>query len=89
MVEVSHKVAFLLLAFALVSTPSRGENMEPTSRHSLPMPPPRSGDAAVQEEYEAALRRNTREAYDLFIARHPEHPLSRLAWTRREGLPPR
>lgn len=38
--------------------------------------PARDGNIAIREEYDAALRRHTRSALELFIARHPEHPLS-------------
>jgi hypothetical protein len=38
--------------------------------------PPRDGNIAVQEEYDAAIAKNSVEALELFIARHPDHPLA-------------
>jgi len=38
--------------------------------------PARDGNIAIREEYEAALKSHTKPALELFIARHPEHPLS-------------
>lgn len=37
--------------------------------------PARDGDIAVREEFDEATRRNTAEAFELFIRRHPDHPL--------------
>jgi hypothetical protein len=42
-------------------------------------PPARSPEAAVQEEYQIALRQDTTQALELFIARHPDHPLAEKA----------
>ena len=44
--------------------------------------PARDGNIAIREEYCAARKAGTVEAYDLFIARHPDHPLADRA--RRE-----
>jgi len=38
--------------------------------------PARDGNIAIREEFDAAKAKNTREAYGLFIARHPDHPLT-------------
>nr|WP_246563042.1 hypothetical protein [Bradyrhizobium liaoningense] len=43
------------------------------------MPMARDPAAAVAEEYEAARRKGTREAFELFIARHGESPLAEQA----------
>ncbi|MEY9590291.1 hypothetical protein ABIA06_002582 [Bradyrhizobium yuanmingense] len=43
------------------------------------MPMARDPAAAVAEEYEAARRKGTREALELFIARHGDHPLGEQA----------
>ncbi|MBR0846094.1 hypothetical protein JQ607_38380 [Bradyrhizobium liaoningense] len=43
------------------------------------MPMARDPAAAVAEEYEAARRRGTREAFELFIARHGGDPLAEKA----------
>jgi hypothetical protein len=48
--------------------------------------PARDGNIAIQEELDAARRAATREAYDLFIARHPDHPLATTAKQERERL---
>lgn len=46
----------------------------------------RDGNIAIQEELEAARRAATVEAYDLFIARHPGHPLAEVARGERACL---
>jgi hypothetical protein len=51
--------------------------------------PARPGDIAVREEFEAARRAGTRQAYDLFIARHPDHSLAERARRERDRLPER
>ncbi|HEV7878677.1 hypothetical protein [Bradyrhizobium sp.] len=42
-------------------------------------PPARNPNAAVEEEYQFALRKGTAAALELFIARHPDTPLSEKA----------
>jgi hypothetical protein len=51
-----------------------------------PLPPARDGNIAIAEELEAARRAGTIEAYDLFLARHPTHPLARAARRERRIL---
>jgi hypothetical protein len=46
----------------------------------------RDGNIAIQEELDAARKAATIEAYDLFIARHPDHPLARIACEERQRL---
>jgi hypothetical protein len=53
--------------------------------HPPPLPPPLGGNAAAQE-LAAARRAGTIEAYDLFLARHPAHPLARMARRERRIL---
>ena len=65
----------------------KGPAMAQTPRHSNPMPLPRDGDVAIREELEAARRSGTREAYDTFIARHPQHALAATARQERDKLP--
>ena len=48
--------------------------------------PPRDGNIAIQQELDAARRAGTLEAYDLFIARHPQHPLVETAREERERI---
>jgi hypothetical protein len=56
-----------------------------------PIVPARDGDIAIRQELDAACRAGTVEAYDLFIARHPDHPLAEIARRERARLarPPR
>ncbi|HEX8400746.1 MAG TPA: hypothetical protein VF628_03490 [Allosphingosinicella sp.] len=48
--------------------------------------PARDGNIAIQEEYCAARKAGTAAAYDLFIARHPQHPLAAQARADRAQL---
>ena len=52
---------------------------------SVPMA--RDPAAAVAEEYEAARRKGTREAFELFIARHGDDPLAEQARAELKRLP--
>jgi hypothetical protein len=74
----------LLSGAALVS--AKDHAMAQGPRHSEPIPLPRDGDVAVREEFEAARRSGTREALDLFIARHPQHALAATARQERDRL---
>ncbi|HWT12222.1 MAG TPA: hypothetical protein VN231_05680 [Allosphingosinicella sp.] len=55
-----------------------------------PMPPQvpkaRDGNIAIAEELEAARKADTLAAYDMFIARHPQHPLAQVARRERARL---
>jgi hypothetical protein len=51
------------------------------------MPMARDPSAAVAEEYEAARRTGTREALELFIARHGDVPLAEQARAELKRLP--
>jgi len=62
------------------------EDAVPGPRHTTPLPPPRDGNIAIREELDAARRADTVAAYDLFIARHPDHPLTRTARQERARL---
>ena len=46
----------------------------------------RDGDIAIREEFDAARRAGTAAAWDLFIARHPGHPLIAAARAERAAL---
>jgi len=48
--------------------------------------PARDGNIAIREELDAARKAATVAAYDLFIARHPGHPLETMAREERERL---
>lgn len=73
-------VLILAAIAACGQPPERGGNIPPTSI------PPRDGNVAIQEELDAARRAGTFEAYDLFLARHPNHPLAETARREREAL---
>lgn len=45
--------------------------------------PARDGNVAIREELDRARAAGTTEAYDLFIARHPDHPLAVVARAER------
>jgi len=47
--------------------------------HAPAMPMARDPAVAVAEEYEAARRKGTQEAFELFIARHGDDPLAEQA----------
>ncbi|MDQ0320134.1 hypothetical protein QO002_002272 [Pararhizobium capsulatum DSM 1112] len=49
------------------------------------MTPAPDGEVAIRKEYEGTVRHGTREAFELFIRRHPEHPLAdeARAWLAR------
>lgn len=49
------------------------------ARRAPSMPMARDPAAAVAEEYEVARRKGTREAFELFIARHGDDPLAERA----------
>jgi len=50
------------------------------------VPPARPGDIAIQEELMAARASRQPAAYELFLARHPSHPLARVARAELEAL---
>lgn len=73
----------------LIMAAAAAAGAQPPGREGNSMPtsiPPRDGDLAIQEELDAARRAGTAAAYDLFMARHPEHRLSRTARREREAI---
>lgn len=48
--------------------------------------PHRDGNVAVAQELDAARRKGTIAAYDLFLARHPDHRLARTARRERHAI---
>jgi len=72
----------IILPFAVLAAPqaSDAHGAEPDMRRA------RDGNIAIQEELEAARRAATVEAYDLFIARHPDHALAQVAREERRRL---
>lgn len=64
--------------------------VEPSQREkrvSEEIIPARDGNIAIREELDSARRAGTIAAYDLFIARHPQHPLAEEARAERAKLP--
>ena len=49
--------------------------------------PARDGNVAIAQELDAARKAGTAAAYDLFIARHPGHPLEAVARRELAELP--
>jgi hypothetical protein len=77
----------MMLALASAGAPCSGEpDVNGPPRRSTELPRPRDGNVAVQEELDAARRAGTVEAYDLFIARYPRHPLAQVARRERGAL---
>lgn len=64
----------------------KGNVMEPRPARSTDQPRPRDGNVAIREELEAARRAGRLAAYDLFIERHPGHPLAETARRERTAL---
>ena len=79
--------AIILLGLALGGATCAGAgDVKPPPGRSTDQPRPRDGDVAIQEELDAARRQRTVAAYDLFIARHPDHPLAAAARKERAEL---
>ena len=73
------------LAAALVLLPAAAGAMEkPVEKDEIA--PARDGDVAIRQELEAARKAATLAAYDLFIARHPDHALADVARRERAAL---
>ncbi|UWU66972.1 hypothetical protein [Bradyrhizobium sp. NC92] len=58
-----------------------------TAPRAPSMPMARDPAAAVAEEYKAARRKGTRQALELFIARHGNDPLAEQARAKLKRLP--
>lgn len=59
----------------------------PETRMTAPKAAPaRDGNIAIEEEFCAARKAATVAAWDLFIARHPQHPLADEARLERAKL---
>jgi hypothetical protein len=78
-------IAILALALAGAARP-REPDMDGPPRRSTDLPRPRDGNVAVQEELDAARRAGSVAAYDLFLARHADHPLAQAARRERARL---
>jgi hypothetical protein len=79
----------LLAGLALAGNGGAGATAVKEQRpiRSTDQPRPRDGNVAIQEELDAARRAGTPEAYDLFLRRHPGHPLTKVARRERADLP--
>ena len=71
---------------AAAGTACAGEANMSAATDEPGMRPARDGNIAIQEELDAARKAGTLEAYDLFIARHPRHPLAEIARRERAAL---
>ena len=82
----------VLIAVAVAACAPQGATVEngiggsPEGNRMPTSIPPRDGNIAIQEELDAARRAGTLAAYDLFIARHPHHPLSEAARKERQRI---
>ena len=80
-----HTIPVLVFAALAAGTLHPGDAMT-AQTPGAGIPPARDGNIAIQEELDAARKDGTVEAYDLFIARHPGHPLAAAARSERERL---
>ena len=78
-------LAGLALAGSGVAGAAAVKEQRPT--RSTDQPRPRDGDIAIRQELDAARRAGTAKAYDLFLSRHPGHPLAEIARRERAELP--
>lgn len=77
-------IPWLILIAAAASACAPADSPE---GNSMPTSiPPRDGNIAIQQELDVARRAGTLEAYDLFIARHPQHPLVAMAREERDRI---
>lgn len=79
--------AALLFAVALAGAACpKANNMKPHDKDRNELRPEGDPNRAVQWELDAARRAGTLEAYDLFLARNPDHPLAGAARRERATL---
>ena len=64
----------------------RGNEVRQRPPRSTDQPRPRDGNVAVRQELDAARRAGTLAAYDLFLARHGDHPLAETARRERAAI---
>ena len=83
------------IPFDLGVAMTRVETPEPSATVAEPPAPAagetganvaRDGNIAIHEEFVTATEKNTIEAYELFIARHPDHPLTAQATEKLNKL---
>ena len=82
------RITLILLAGAMLAGAAcpKGPDLDSRPRRSTDLPRPRDPNIAVQAELDAARRERTVAAYDLFIARHGDHPLAEVARRERAEL---
>ena len=66
-------------AMSMEATTSEGDSKRQIA-------PARDGNIAIQQELDEARKAASVAAYDLFISRHPGHPLERVAREERARL---
>lgn len=74
------------LSLSLAALIAGGGQMTEAAIASADSKPARDGDVAIAQELAAARAAGSIAAYDLFIARHPDHPLAEIARAERSGL---
>lgn len=81
-------LALSQVALAAASLASQQAAQKPAMgfEEGLANAPARDGDVAIRQELEMARKARTVAAYDLFIARHPRHPLNAVARRERRLL---
>lgn len=80
------RLAAILLAGLWLAGSGAAAVKEQRPGRSTDQPRPRDGNVAVRQELEAARRAGTLAAYDLFLARHGDHPLAETARGERAAL---
>ena len=78
--------ALFATACAAQEAPMSDFGSDRSPGHSPPLPAERDPQVAVQEEFDAASKAGTVEAWDLFIRRHPDNPLTGRARAERAKL---
>lgn len=86
MVRAALIAALLSTACVAQEAPLSNHGSDRPPGHSPPLPAPRDGQVAVQEEFDAALAKGKVEGWDLFIRRHPDNPLTERAKAERAKL---
>ena len=78
--------ALCTVLLAATASSVQADMSKPRPTRSTDQPHPRDGNVAIREELDAARRARTLAAYDLFLARHPDHPLAETARRERAVL---
>lgn len=81
-----HRRVALALLIGACPTATFAQESIVTAQKPTNAAPARPGDIAIREEFDAARSAGTIAAYDLFIARHPDHALAEEARRERARL---